>query len=332
MIGHTMKLQEDLVAFGMEALGISGSVPMDLIPLEGRGSDRRYFRLKWHCDHSVILVQYNPERAENTYYADIAEFLLSIHVPVPRLIRHDPSNCLILMEDLGGSDLWLLRKCHWALRGSLYRQTLEVVQRLHSYPQKDFQSRNIRLMESFGPELYRWERDYFRENFIGVLQGIELEQSFLWELDEELSGLADRLAQGPCCLVHRDLQSQNVMIQHGQVFLIDFQGMRFGNPFYDLGSLLFDPYVCFTPGEREDLLGYYYRLLPWELDWKAFQDAFWEASVQRLMQALGAYGFLGIKRGLKSYLSHVPAGLHHLKSAAEHTAKLPRLRELLNRC
>jgi N-acetylmuramate 1-kinase len=313
-------------------LGISESVPMDLIPLEGRGSDRSFFRLKWHCDHSAILVQYDPKRIENTYYAHIAEFLMSIHVPVPRLIRHDPSSCLILMEDLGGSDLWLLRKCHWALRGSLYRQTLEVVHRLHSYPQKEFQSRNIMLMENFGLELYRWEREYFIENFVGVLRGIELEQNFRWELEEELAGLADRLTQGPCCLVHRDLQSQNVMIRHGQLFLIDFQGMRFGNPFYDLGSLLLDPYVCFTPGEREDLLGYYYRLLPWGLDWAAFQDAFWEASVQRLMQALGAYGFLGVKKGLKSFLSHVPAGLHHLKSAAEHAPKLRRLRELLYRC
>jgi hypothetical protein len=327
-----MTSHDDLIAFGMETLGISASVPMDLLPLEGRGSERCYFRLQWHCDHSVILVQYDPKRIENTYYADIAKFLLSIHVPVPRLIRHDPANHLILMEDLGGSDLYLLRKCHWGLRGSLYRQTLEVVHRLHSFPQKEFQSRNINLMESFDAELYRWERNYFMENFIGLLRGIELEQSFRWELDEELAGLADRLVQGPLCLVHRDLQSQNVMFQHGQVFLIDFQGMRFGNPFYDLGSLLFDPYVCFTPGEREDLLGYYYRLLPWGLEWAAFQEAFWEASVQRLMQALGAYGFLGINKGLKRFLTHVPAGLHHLKSAAEHTARLRRLRELLNRC
>jgi N-acetylmuramate 1-kinase len=327
-----MKLQDDLVGFCMEKLELLRSVPTELIPLEGRGSDRRYFRLRWHGYHSAILVQYDPTRIENTYYADIAEFLLSIHVPVPRTICHDPSNCLMLLEDLGGCDLCALRRNPWALRGSLYRHTLEVVQRLHSFPQSDFPSQKVKLMESFSPELYRWERDYFKENFIGALRGIELEQSFQEKLEEELAGLANRLEKGARCLVHRDLQSQNVMVRHGQVFLIDFQGMRFGNPLYDLASLLFDPYVCFSPVEREDLLGYYYRLLPWGLEWKAFQETFWEASVQRLMQALGAYGFLGMKKGLKGFLTHVPAGVSNLKCAAKHTPRLQHLNEFLNRC
>lgn len=327
-----MKSQDDLFDFARAALGFSEPVPMDLKPLDVRGSDRCYFRLKWAGKNSAILVQYDPKRIENTYYADIAEFLLGINVPVARLIRHDPSSCLILMEDLGRSDLWSLRSRKWELRSSLYKKTLDVVQRLHSFPLKDFPSRKIRLMEGFGPELYRWERDYFRENFICVLQGMELEQSFQGKLEEELSGLADRLARGAQCLVHRDLQSQNVMVRDGQVFLIDFQGMRIGNAFYDLGSLLFDPYVCFTSLEREDLLGYYYGMLSWGLEWMSFKEAFWEASVQRLMQALGAYGFLGVKKGLKSFLTHVPEGLGNLRYAADHVPALPHLRELLNRC
>jgi N-acetylmuramate 1-kinase len=327
-----MKSQDDLIAFARKALEFPESVTVELTPLEGRGSDRCYFRLQWTGNNSAILVQYDPKRIENTYYTDIAEFLTGIHVPVPRLICHDPFSFLILMEDLGSSDLWSLRNRSWELRSPLYRRTLDVIQRLHSFPQNDFPSAKVKLMESFGPDLYRWERDYFRENFIGVLRGVELEQSFQIELEEELADLADRLAQGARCLVHRDLQSQNVMIGDGKVFLIDFQGMRFGNPFYDLGSLLFDPYVSFTPGEREELLAYYYRILPWGMEWAEFQDAFWEASVQRLMQALGAYGFLGIRKGLKSFLAHVPAGLNNLQSAAGHAPKLPHLRALLDRC
>ena len=72
--------------------------------------------------------------------------------------------------------------------------------------------------------------------------------SRLWngELETELSALGERLSGTGRCLVHRDLQSQNVMIRDGEPFLIDFQGMRFGSPFYDLGSLLCDPYVDFS--------------------------------------------------------------------------------------
>jgi aminoglycoside/choline kinase family phosphotransferase len=338
-----MKSREDLIRFAREALGLSKSVSIEISPLEGRGSDRTFFRLKWNRKNSAILIQYDLKRIENTYYADIAEFLRDINIPVPRLIRHDPAGCLIMMEDLGDTDLWSLRKNAWETRRVLYQKTLTMAHKLHSFPEKDFPSGRVRLMSGFGPDLYRWERDYFRDYFVRDVCGIELEPSFRRELEAELSSLAERLAGTMRCLVHRDLQSQNVMIRDGEPFLIDFQGMRFGSPFYDLGSLLCDPYVSFSGGEQDELLSFYYGLwrggilskvegLKWDLDWGTSQSTFWEASAQRLMQALGAYGFLGLKKGLGVFLEHIPAGLRNLHRAASQVSSLPRLRELSQAC
>jgi len=327
-----MLSKEDMIGFAREALGLSDSVSIELSTIEGRGSDRTFFRLKWNRKDSAILVHYDPKRIENTYYADIAAFLCDIDVPAPRLIRHDPADCLIVMEDLGDEDLWSLRNIPWETRRALYQKTLTIVRRLHSFPEEDFRSAHVRLMEGFGPDLYRWERDYFRDHFVRDVCGIEPEASFERELETELSSLAKRLAGTKRSLVHRDLQSQNVMIREGEPYLIDFQGMRFGSPFYDLGSLLCDPYVNLSTNERDTLLSFYYKLLEWDLDWHTFQNTFWEASAQRLMQALGAYGFLGLEKGLKAYLEHIPAGLHNLHCAASQVASLPRLRELSLAC
>ena len=320
--------KDDMIGFAREALRLSGSASIELFPLEGRGSDRTFFRLRWNRKDSAILVHYDPKRVENTYYADIAIFLRDIDVPVPRLIRHHPTGCLIVMEDLGDTDLWSLRKTPWETRRALYQITLTITHRLHSFPEKNFPSARVRLMEGFGPDLYRWEQDYFRDHFVRDVCGIELEPAFERELEAEVSGLTGRLSAGTRCLVHRDLQSQNVMIRDGKPFLIDFQGMRFGSPFYDLGSLLCDPYIDFSGSEQDGLLSFYYGLSKWDLDWATFRTSFWEASAQRLMQALGAYGFLGLKKGLKSYLEHIPAGLHHLQLAASHVESIPRLREI----
>jgi aminoglycoside/choline kinase family phosphotransferase len=249
------------------------------------------------------------------------------------------------MEDLREKDLWSYRKASWKTRRTLYQKTLTIVHRLHSFPKDDFPSGRIKLMEEFGPDLYRWETDYFRDHFVRNVCGIELGPAFERELEEELSALADRLTGTRCCLVHRDLQSQNVMICNGEPFFIDFQGMRFGSPFYDLGSLLCDPYVPLSKSEQEELLSFYYNLWSssagilskvegsnWNLDWATFQNHFWEASAQRLMQALGAYGFLGLKKGLRTYLKHIPAGLQNLQYAVSHATNLPRLLELSSIC
>jgi N-acetylmuramate 1-kinase len=324
--------KEHLISFCREVLGLSQSVSIELSPLEGRGSDRTFFRLNWNREDSAILVHYDPKRVENSYYADIAVFLSEINVPAPRLIRHDPARCLIVMEDLGDTDLWSFRKNSWETRRTLYQKTLTVVHRLHSFPKDDFPSGRVRLADGFGPHLYLWERDYFRDHFVRDVCGIELGLSFERELEEELSSLADRLAKTMRCLVHRDFQSQNVMIRDGESFLIDFQGMRFGSPFYDLGSLLYDPYVDFSGGEQAELLSFYYGLSKWDLDWPTFQNHFWEASSQRLMQALGAFGFLGLKKRLNAFLEHAPSGLRNLHHAASQVTSLPRLQELCQAC
>jgi aminoglycoside/choline kinase family phosphotransferase len=321
-----------MINFAKNALGLSKSVSIELSPLEGRGSDRTFFRLKWNRKESAILIHYDPKRLENTYYADIATFLHEIDIPVPRLIRHDEAHCLILMEDLGDMDLWSLRKTPWETRRTLYQKTLMIVHRLHCFLDKNFPSDRVKLMEGFGFDLYRWERTYFRDHFVRDVCGIELDPSFEQELEVELSGLADRLTGTMHCLIHRDLQSQNVMIRDGAPFLIDFQGMRFGSLFYDLGSLLCDPYVAFDNDQRMGLLLHYYGLSKQSLTWEDFQKMFWEASTQRLMQALGAYGFLGLKKGLKAYLKYIPSGLHNLHLAASQVTSLPQLLELSLKC
>ena len=170
------------------------------------------------------------------------------------------------------------------------------------------------------------------DNFVAALCGIELEADGATALETELCGLAEKLSSGKRCLMHRDLQSQNVIIYREEPILIDFQGMRFGSRFYDLGSLLCDPYVRFTDVERMELLSFYYGLSNTELDWSHFAGTFWEASAQRLMQALGAYGFLGIKKELQSYLAHVPNGLLNLRMAAGNAGTLPLLQNLCNEC
>jgi len=342
---------KEIIVFAREAFGFSESFSIEVSPLEGRGSDRTFFRLKWTRKDSAIIVNYDPKRIENTYYADIATFLHDINVPAPRLIHHDPARCLIIMEDLGETDLWSLRENPWEIRRTLYQKTLTIMHRLHSFPEKNFPSDRVRLMESFGYDLYLWERDYFRDHFVRDVCGIKLEPTFKKELEDELSALAGRLIGAIRCLVHRDLQSQNVMICDGEPFFIDFQGMRFGNPFYDLGSFLCDPYVDFSGSERNELLSFSYVLwnskagtmseveilskvegLKWNIDWTTFQNNFWEASAQRLMQALGAFGFLGLEKGLKAYLKHIPAGLHNLHLATSQVASLPRLQELSQKC
>lgn len=318
--------------FARTSLRLPRSTSFELVQLPVRGSDRSFFRLTWDDGASAILVHYDPVRVENTYYGDIAAFIRSINVPAPAIFGHDPVRCFMVMEDMGTVDLWSFRMSPWVERRALYCKTLEAVYRLQSFLIKDFPSEKVRLMDGFNPALYRWERDYFREHFVGGVCGIVPEPLLAERLEGELAALAERLGRTESCLVHRDLQSQNVMIRDREPFLIDFQGMRFGSKFYDLGSLLNDPYVNLSSEEVLDLLDFYYGLSKKDMGWSVFMDCFWDASAQRLMQALGAYGFLGLKKGLNGFFDHIPSGLARLHRSATRASSLPLLRELSEVC
>ncbi len=322
--------RKEILNFAQEVLDIKGAI--NISPLEKRGSDRNFFRLKWKGMNSVILIHYDPHRIENNYYADIAIFLHKIGIPVPKLIHHDQVRCLILIEDLGDTNLWSLRDTPWENRKVIYKKILSIAYKLHSFQEENPSLGTIRLMEAFDPELYRWEQRYFIDNFIRDFLGIELEPPYFKELDMELSYLAERLSRGKRSLIHRDLQSHNVMLHNGEAFFIDFQGMRLGNPFYDLGSLLFDPYVNLTEAERKELLYFYYSLAKRDIDLDDFKIIFMEASSQRLMQCLGAYGFLALKKGIKSYLKYIPSAIRNLKLVTSNLNSLPRLHGLSLEC
>lgn len=304
-----------------KVLGLSPGDSLEMTALSKRGSERNFYRAAVN-GRPLIVVNYSPAREENNYYTGLARFLKSIGVAVPEIVADDEVLHITIMQDLGSADLWSFRNAAWETRRRLYRKSLDMVRGLHSYPALEAR---IKMMPGFGPELYMWEREYFRENFLQGFCGMGGREAHSPELENELAALAGRLCETRLCLVHRDFQSQNIMVADSEVYLIDFQGMRTGSPFYDLGSLLYDPYAGFAGEERMELLEYYFLAAGNGLEWRAFEKIFREAAAQRLMQSLGAYGFLGLKKGLAPFLEHIPAALDNLIDAAGKSGRLPRL-------
>lgn len=87
------------------------------------------------------------------------------------------------------------------------------------------------------------------------VKGIEVKD--MAPLGEEFHSLALRLDSFPKTIIHRDFQSQNIMVTKGVPRLIDYQGARMGPPAYDVVSILWDPYSRLDQKTRENLLDYY---------------------------------------------------------------------------
>lgn len=321
-------MQKEIQKFLTEHLG---KIDFKIESIKKGGSDRSFFRVSLPDKTSFIFMQYGDEVEENAHWTDINKFMASLDINVPRIIAQEGLRHFILIEDLGDVDLWLQRSNPWAQRRDCYFQVLTQIYRLHSFDLKSIPM-DLQLSESYGPRLYQWEHDYFLENLVGEFCKIKLSSGDAAKLMKELDALASRLQKIEPCLIHRDFQSQNIMIKNERPVLIDFQGMRKGCLFYDLGSLICDPYVTFTDEERNELINFYYKLMHPSYSRDEFVQNFWMGSVQRLLQALGAYGFLGLKKHKPAFLGHIGNGLENLLIAVGNVSGLELLNDLATEC
>ena len=295
------------------------------------GSDRKFYRIRCSAEQALILVKYNREQEENRHYVTIANFLTEHRIRVPEIYFHDPDEALIWLEDLGERDLHSYREESWLVRRAFYESALDQIAALHALPESICIKMKQHLPAEFNSELYRWEQNYFFENCLARLFKIEKQKLTQLTLLPALQQIADRLASFPRVLVHRDFQSQNIIIRNAQAHLIDFQGMRPGLAEYDLASLLYDPYVDLTENERTELTAYY-RARRAETGMANNGDFDFKlrlCAMQRLMQALGAYGFLGMVKGHKHFLKHVATAMQSLGSTLEEIDGLSELEKTL---
>ncbi len=264
----------------------------------------------------LLGIYWTADRADNAAFPEAARGLARAHIPVPALLCEEQlaKGCgACLVQDLGSVDLLSLKDCPWKERRSAYNKALHALHAFHGV------SPDWPLQPPFDSSLYRWEQGYFAEHLLGRHLGMD---AAAWLASPALVELAEWLASLPRVPVHRDCQSQNIMLHEGEAYFIDIQGMRMGRAEYDLASLLYDPYMALQPSETEELLR------DWETICGTPADAatFHACALQRLMQALGAFANIGHNQHREWYLNLIPTGLDTLRRVArqalqhEHTA------------
>lgn len=295
--------------------------------IAGEGSDRIYIRIE-NPVKTMLLMIYGSEKAENGYFLHIRQFLASIQINVPDVLYADTARCWIFLEDIGSIHVFNrvqeLDDANSVIE--LYKQIIDGITPLYTQGCHIYKEKPFVTAPPFDEHLYRWEHNYFIENYLsrhlqftGDVSGVKA------ELDVQARYLASRENR----LIHRDLQSKNCMIYNDRIYFIDFQGLRPGLPDYDMASLLFDPYVALSEDVRSTLIDYYFEESNREFDKHLFLKVFYMCAAQRLMQALGAYGFLGIVKGKTQFLTYMQPAHTLLRQVLAQNGLLPSLLKVL---
>ena len=330
----------------LPTLNIENKIPMPMQLLQQQGSGRLFFRIqKTETTPSKVIMCASDDNKDFDRFCEIGKFLYSKQLGTPELIAINPENHTVVMEDLGNDTLFnRVNSCKNSSEvEELYRKVIRWLVKFQvetynkitpeSHKRPETEELPLRI---FDYDYLRWETDYFKENFLIKYSHIESDK--LSGLDTEFDTIARDALTAPQVMIHRDFQSQNILIQNEEVRIVDFQGARIGHIAYDLMSLINDPYICLDKELRDSLFEYFFNiaaetpLLHPLLKTKALRSIMaiaHSAALQRGMQALGAYAYLSLEKGKKEYAEFIGPALKLLNETLQRREEYPLLKALI---
>ncbi len=250
---------------------------------------------------NFVFLESSKEDKEFERLIKLNNFFSFNNFPVPEVYKYSLKEKKAIFENCGEYSLYDLSKFLPVKKmEEFYKKVIEKVALLHNLKIKN----DLYLNYVFDKEYFLWECNYFFENFLKNYLKIKEEYNFFKEDFEKLAEISSNFEKR---ILHRDLQSQNILIKKGKIKFIDYQSSRLGPPSYDISSLLWDPYFEISKDLRKVLINYYKDKMGKNLP-EDFDESIKYTRCQRHFQALGAFSFLGLKRGKEHFLKFIEKG------------------------
>jgi aminoglycoside/choline kinase family phosphotransferase len=312
-------------------------IPSDrFAPLTPDASTREYFRVGLKDRTSIACVYPQDEAGEAQFSAciDVTSLFLKANLPVAEILIADPERGIIVHEDFGDTILRdVLKNSSDRERERRLDEAIRLIARIQAATATAFSSDSIASRLSFDFEKLSWELDFFRTHYFGSLRGIapgEVPDAFSSELDR----VAEQLAGHARVLAHRDFHAANLMVQNGELKIIDHQDARIGSPSYDLVSLLLDRVTEAPPAEwlaekRALLIAERSALGLVGLDEREFADEFRLQTIQRCLKAIGTFSFQSAHRGKKHFEQYIGPMFETVLRAARNIGEFPAIEAVI---
>jgi len=286
-------------------------------PLAGDASQRRFYRLALPDGSTRVLMDYGAPFSGETDDVRMTRIFEAAELAVAEIHAVWPDPGCLLLEDLG--DRTLESELTRVVAAAGTAPALPLLALAARTAVGVAVRGTVALSNSdraAGPALdserFRFEMDFFLEHYVAGLKQI---RTGIEELRTALRQLAELAADSPRrVLCHRDFHSRNLMLlEGGGLAMVDIQDARWGHDTYDLASLLRDAYVDIPEDWNEPFLEQFGSVVAPGDDPQALGRRFDHVSAQRMIKALGTFGYQATVLGRRSYLSSVPRTLARLE-------------------
>lgn len=333
-----MRLSPDELKIRLNQTGVVHPAHIEIQPLTGDASTRRYFRLILDTkipeedSNTLMAMQLDePEQGEMDWLL-IQEYLANLNLPVPKVYEYFQDDGVLILEDLG--DVTLEQCLHDAEPTHAELWLDKAVDLLALLQSKAVVPQPPAFERRFDVVKLMWEFDFMLEHYAGGLLANRPTQTLLKKLRDEMTSLCTRLEAISPCYCHRDYHSRNLMVRGKDLVLIDFQDARLGPPQYDLVSLLRDSYhplpEKMVQRKIERFLQKKEALEGETIDREEFLIGFDLMAIQRGLKAIGTFAYQKMVQGNSRYEPCIAGTLSNVKHSLNRHPELADLKNALH--
>lgn len=309
-----------------------GTSSLQLYPLAGDASFRRYFRVEGG-DRPYIAVDAAPEHdLGNSAFVALSRLFMAQGLCVPQVYHYEADQGFLLVDDLGDGLFTQVLAADNAdqLYGAALKE-LEKLQRCQIAEPATF----ARFERDFLDQELRWTQQWYFERHL-QLSFSAVEKKLVAHCFQLLK---DVIAAQPEVLTHRDYHARNLLWlpDAERVALLDFQDALWGPITYDAVSLLRD---CYISWPQERVLGWTRQFQLQLMDSaqlpKVSSDQFMRwfdlTGMQRHLKAIFIFARKYWRDGEPRYLPDMHRGLHYIHQVCQQHTELQSFQHWFEDC
>jgi aminoglycoside/choline kinase family phosphotransferase len=302
-------------------------------PLAADASTRRFHRLFLVGGGTRIVMDYGEPFVSETDDVRLARIFEKAELPVAHVIEVLPRAGALVLEDLGDETLEAAlapaSPGGGSARNGLYRSAVLMAAEIATRGTEVLAGSERATGPALDEERFLFEMNFFLEHYAGSFLGRPHPSP---ELRKAVEQLAIETAAHPRVLCHRDYHSRNIMVRRDRTLaMVDIQDARWGPDTYDVASLLRDAYVDLNEQDVDALFDVYARHLPGGFERALLRARFDLVAAQRMLKALGTFGYQVAVLGRDRYRSAIPRTTSRLAKLLPANAQTAQLAGVLDR-
>ena len=294
--------------------------------LSGDASFRKFYR---HKKNKSIIVYCKKEKFKNLIiYEAVNRFLKKNNINTPKLISENYKKNFIEIEDLG--NLTGLKK-YKSFKINNYKKLFKILKKIQNIKPKKIKTllKKIYKIPIYSDKLLLDEAKLF-SNWYLPTKIKKNETKVLNELNKILKKVIGKLMLKKRVLVHRDFHISNIMLNRKKIYLIDTQDLIYGNPAYDVASLIDDVRYKISLKNREIL--YKKFILKEKKNFSSkLRNDFEILSTLRNLKIIGIFTRLSKRDKKYSYVKMIPYAWQMIEERLTQNRNLYELKSFFDR-